>query len=82
MHTEPERVGEVYVLGVDPSAQGTGLGAALTIAGLRHLHAAGLRRVLLYVESDNEAAVRVYRKLGFEVRHSDVLFTRGAATVG
>ncbi|GAA2563419.1 mycothiol synthase [Pseudonocardia hydrocarbonoxydans] len=82
VHTEPERIGEVYVLGVDPSAQGTGLGAALTIAGLRHLHARGLRRVLLYVESDNEAAVRVYRKLGFEVRHSDVLFTRAAATVG
>lgn len=76
VHTEPERVGEVYVLGVDPSAQGTGLGAALTVAGLRHLHARGLREVLLYVESDNEAAVRVYRKLGFEVRHSDVLFTR------
>lgn len=79
VHTEPEHIGEVYVLGVDPSAQGTGLGSFLTIAGLRHLHARGLREVLLYVESDNEAAVRVYRKLGFTVRHSDVLFARNAA---
>lgn len=76
VHTEPERIGEVYVLGVDPAAQGTGLGAVLTIAGLRHLHARGLRQVLLYVESDNEAAVRVYRKLGFTLRHTDVLFAR------
>jgi ribosomal protein S18 acetylase RimI-like enzyme len=37
--------------------------------------------VLLYVEADNEAAVRVYRKLGFTVRHSDVLFARPAPTV-
>jgi mycothiol synthase len=81
VHTEPEHIGEVYVLGVDPSAQGTGLGSVLTVAGLRHLHARGLRQVLLYVEADNEAAVRVYRKLGFTVRHSDVLFARPAPTV-
>lgn len=81
VHTEPERIGEVYVLGVDPSAQGTGLGSVLTVAGLRHLHGRGLRQVLLYVESDNEAAVRVYRKLGFTVRHSDVLFARIDGTV-
>ncbi|MBC8092346.1 MAG: mycothiol synthase, partial [Pseudonocardia sp.] len=81
IHTSPERIGEVYVLGVDPAAQGTGLGGVLTVAGLRHLHARGLRHVLLYVESDNEAAVRVYRKLGFSLRHSDVLFARSSEDV-
>jgi mycothiol synthase len=81
VHTGPERIGEVYVLGVDPAAQGTGLGAVLTIAGLRHLHERGLRAVLLYVESDNEPAIRVYRKLGFTLRHSDVLFARSGADV-
>ena len=69
-----ESLGEVYVLGVDPAAHGTGLGSALTAAGLRHLHEGGSREVILYVESDNEAAIRVYRRLGFTLRHVDALY--------
>ncbi len=69
--------GEVYVLGVDPAAQGTGLGGALTAAGLEHLRERGLEEVLLYVESDNAAALRTYRKLGFVHHHTDVEFLRG-----
>ncbi|MCM0622683.1 mycothiol synthase [Nocardioides bruguierae] len=58
--------GEVYVVGVSPDAQGRGLGAVLTNAGLHHLHGLGVDEVILYVESDNHAAVRVYEgKLGF-----------------
>ena len=64
-----DRLGEVYVLGVDPAAQGRGLGRALTLAGLRHLAGRldGRRgaEVMLYVESDNAAALNTYRKLGF-----------------
>lgn len=63
-HHTPE-TGEVYVVGVDPGAQGGGLGRLLTLAGLHHLAATGHREVLLYVESDNAAAVRVYSRLGF-----------------
>lgn len=70
----PDGTGEVYVLGVDPAAHGTGLGSALTAAGLAHLHAGGAREVVLYVESDNEAAIRVYRRLGFTLRHVDALY--------
>ncbi|WP_199429473.1 mycothiol synthase [Qaidamihabitans albus] len=69
-----EPVGEVYVVGVDPRAQGSGLGKALTLAGLRHLRALGLRQVILYVEGDNAAAVAVYRKLGFEPYEVDVQY--------
>ncbi len=71
-------VGEVYVVGVDPDAQGGGLGKALTLAGLRHLRRRGLEQVVLYVEGDNAPAVAVYRKLGFEVVETDVQYARGA----
>jgi mycothiol synthase len=37
----------------------------LTVAGLDHLASVGVSEVLLYVESDNEPAVRLYGGLGF-----------------
>lgn len=55
--------GEVYVVGVDPAAQGRGLGKLLTLAGLHHL--ADVAEVHLYVEADNEPAVQLYSGLGF-----------------
>jgi mycothiol synthase len=70
-------IGEVYVVGVRPDAQGGGLGRALTLAGLRYLHAERrLRRVMLYVESDNEPALAVYAKLGFTLWDADVQYAR------
>lgn len=57
--------GEVYVVAVDPSAQGRGLGRVLTAAGLDHLATGAVEEVHLYVESDNDAARAVYSGLGF-----------------
>ncbi|MBB3049968.1 mycothiol synthase [Prauserella isguenensis] len=71
--------GEVYVVGVDPSAQGGGLGRALTIAGLRHLAERGLSQVILYVEGDNAPAVAVYRRLGFTPYEVDVQYATSDA---
>jgi len=72
-------IGEVYVVGVTPQAQGRGLGKALTIAGIRHLQAQGLNAIMLYVDADNRAAVALYRKLGFTRWDVDVMYAAGPA---
>ncbi len=71
-----EPIGEVYVLGVDPAARGMHLGNALTRAGLRHLRDRGLSQVMLYVEADNDAAIRVYTGLQFTHWDTDVSYVR------
>jgi mycothiol synthase len=69
-------VGEIYVLGIDPAAQGLRLGRALTDLGLAHLRGRGLADVLLYVEEDNTAAVRLYESRGFRRHSVDVAWQR------
>lgn len=69
-----ERLGEVYVLGVSPGAQGGGLGRSLTTIGLRHLAGQGLPTVMLYVDADNKAAVSVYERLGFVTHETDLMY--------
>jgi mycothiol synthase len=75
-------IGEVYVVGVDPSAQGRGLGRALTLAGLVWLRSRGLAQAMLYVESDNTAARATYAGLGFTHWDTDVMFYRGRGAGG
>ena len=58
-------LGEVYVVGVDPAAQGQGLGRLVTLAGLNHLASVGVEEIHLYVEADNAPAVALYTGLGF-----------------
>ncbi|CAL9477843.1 mycothiol synthase [Streptomyces werraensis] len=69
-----EGLGEVYVLGVAPGAQGGGLGKALTTIGLRHLADQGLPTAMLYVDADNKAAVSVYERLGFVTHETDLMY--------
>ncbi len=73
VHAE-EGLGEVYVLGVRPGAQGGGLGRALTTIGLRHLAAQGLPTAMLYVDADNKAALTVYERLGFRTYETDLMY--------
>jgi mycothiol synthase len=74
-----EPVGEVYVLGIDPDAQGLRLGTALTDLGLAYLRGRGLAQVLLYVEEANATAVRLYEGRGFRRFSVDVAWRRAAA---
>ena len=69
-------LGEVYVVGVDPSVRARGLGRALTIAGLAHLRSLGLAQAMLYVDAANTRAIRLYEGLGFARWDSDVQFRR------
>jgi mycothiol synthase len=71
-----EPIGEIYVLGIDPAAQGMRLGRALTDIGLAHLRGRGLSHVLLYVEEDNTAAVSLYERSGFTRHAVDVSWRR------
>jgi mycothiol synthase len=69
-----DALGEVYVVGVDPAARGTGLGRALTLAGLGHLRTRGLVTAILYVDDENPPAVRMYESLGFVRWRADVMY--------
>jgi mycothiol synthase len=75
VHDGEHPLGEIYVIGVDPDFQGTGLGRALVLAGLDHLSATGLKTAMLYVDADNAPAVGLYYALGFEVDHVDRAYT-------
>ena len=68
----PDGLGEVYVLGVSPDAQGLGLGGALLVRGLRHLRAVGCSDALLYVDGDNPRALHLYERDGFRRFELDV----------
>ena len=85
VHPEKAGLGEVYIVGVDPSAQGSGLGGLLTAVGTAHLArclaGADEPTVMLYVESDNTAALRTYRRLGFSQYSVDTAYARRGDTV-
>ncbi len=75
-------VGEVYVVGVDPAEQGSGLGRALTLAGLHHLRDLGLAQAMLYVDEDNVPAIRMYEALGFTRARIDAMYRQASASHG
>lgn len=68
--TEPN-LGEIYVIAIDPSHHGMGLGKPMTLAGLEWLAAQGLEHGMLYVESDNDPANATYAAIGFSRHHTD-----------
>lgn len=57
---------------VDDSVRGQGVGSALTRDAVRRAEAAGARTVDLTSRPSREAANRLYRRLGFELRETNV----------
>ncbi|MSO80039.1 MAG: mycothiol synthase [Acidimicrobiia bacterium] len=68
---EPDALGEIYVIGVDPDRQGSGLGRALVVGGLASLHERGTPVGMLFVDASNAPAVALYRALGFTTTRVD-----------
>ena len=67
--------GEFYVVGISPDHQGERLGSTLFDAGLARLADLGIRHAHLYVEADNEPALRLYRSRGFTQDSIDIQYS-------
>ncbi|CAM3345645.1 mycothiol synthase [Occultella aeris] len=71
-----DRVGEIYVLGVDPDAQGRGIGGLLTAHAMAAFAARDLTGLELYVEGENAPAIAVYERAGFHRARAHVQYAR------
>lgn len=69
---EEEPDAEIYVVATSPAVQGRGVAGYLLAGALDRLHAAGVPGVELYVEADNDPALRLYENWGFTVSGRDV----------
>ncbi len=61
-------VGTIRFVGVDAGWRGRGLGRELLRWGVAHVREGGAGRVQLTVEAENELALGLYRRTGFEPR--------------
>ena len=76
IHEDPwGATGEIYAIGVDPDFIGTGLGRMAALIGLNWLREQALDSAILFVESDNDAALNLYRSLGFEEEWRDTVWS-------
>jgi GNAT superfamily N-acetyltransferase len=58
-------LGAIQNIGIVPAWRGRGLGQALLLQALAGMYQSGLGRAILEVTAHNEAAIRLYRRLGF-----------------
>ena len=65
-------IGEIYITAV--SKIGVGLGKVLTETALVYLKRSGLASAMLYVDSNNEKALNLYKSLGFVESAQDVMY--------
>jgi len=65
-------IGEIYITAV--SKAGVGLGKVLTETALAYLKRNGLTSAMLYVDSDNQRALNLYKSLGLVESAQDVMY--------
>jgi len=70
------QVGEISILGTRPEFRHRGLARALVLEGLIALRAKRMAMAGLGVSSENEAAVRLYRSLGFRVESTRAWYSK------
>jgi len=61
------RSGSIHMLGVDPDYRGRGLAKQVFVAGLRYLRGRGINIIQVSVDSENKAALTLYKSAGFEI---------------
>jgi mycothiol synthase len=66
--------GRIFMIGVDPKYHGRGFGKHLLLAGLSYLKGKGGRMIDLTVDSENRAALALYRSVGFRHRTSTLWY--------
>lgn len=71
-----DREGQIFMLGVDPAYRGRGIGKRLLLASLAYLKGKGLKAAGLFVDSENELALALYRSIGFEIQTSSLWYEK------
>lgn len=82
VHLESDpAMSEIYVIAVHPDRAGHGLGRKMAIAGLASMDPASTPFAMLYVDSDNAAALSLYVSLGFVPHHEEHAFVGDIAAL-
>jgi len=64
-----QKISHILMLGVSPANRGKGLGKYVLSAGMRYLKNKGIPEVILTADASNQAALKLYRSLGFHKKY-------------